>query len=464
MVSHSPPYTVTWTLHLVGGSSFDLPVKSWSITRSRKDPLSWEAVLPMTPALKRTGSIGQHLKPKSYNSTWDLQKWLVCTITLGTGEDQETWTSPRLVLKTRRIRVVKRERVMSIGGGDRFEPLLEKDVVEDDVRSVEASLIMAHAVIIESLAARGISSPTIGFTDFPIKTFHRTGIPISYLREIWDVYQCDTQWVGNTLVISPGGSDPAGETADYTLTDGLDAVAIEYQESDDDVINEATIERPRELKRATSEPVTGKVISGSSHEVSVSLDTPLTYCTARIRLFAPGYDAEWVWDDDESNPLTMAPQKTYSGTTPAATLRFNIYPAEGTAEPWEIAYSVEIVGEEAHDSLGGYETDVSYTAKNLDAQDDIGIKKPDAPLTMQHIPNQTICQAAAEAYVVEELLNYETAQVEAVMRQFVDPGQCCSFTSLDLELEAHKMRTQTVSYKGDSKSLTMSVGLGRGPA
>jgi len=84
---------------------------------------------------------------------------------------------------------------------------------------------------------------------------------------------------------------------------------------------------------------------------------------------------------------------------------------------------------------------------------------------MQHIPNQAICQAAAEAMVVEELLNYETVQVEAPLTKFVEPGSTCAFTSADLELAAHKMRTQTVTYKQDgSKSLMMTIGLGRGPA
>lgn len=454
-----PAYTVTWTLH-AAGTTFALPVKSWTITRHRKDPLSWSADLVMTAALKRGGTIGQHLKPKSYNAVWALQKYLTCTITLGSGVDMETWTSPKLVLKTRRFRATKKEKLLSLSGMDRFGPLLEKDVVETDVRSVEASLVMAHAVINESCAARGITSVSIGFTDFPIKTFHRTGQPMSYLREIWDVYQCDTQWVGDTLVISPGGSDPATDGADYALTDGLDATAIEYQESDDDTINEATIERPRELKRATAEPIVGKALG----PVSISLATPMTYVTARIKLFSPGYDAEWVWDDAGGTPLTSSPLRTYMGTTPAATLRFNIYPPVGSSSLDTIPYSVELVGEESHSSLGGYESAVSYTARDTAAQGMIGVHKPDAPITMQHIPNQTICQAAAEAYVVEELLNYETAQVEAVMKQFVDPGQCCGFTSVDLELSAHNMRTQTVTYKGDAKGLTFSVGLGRGPA
>lgn len=456
-----PPFAVTWTLHLAGGGSFDLPVKSWSISRGRKDPLTWDCVLPLTDALKRGGSIGQYLKPTSYNADWELQKWLICTITLGTGEEYETWESPRLVLKNRRFRATKNERVVNLSGSDRFEPLLEKDVVEADVRSTEASLVMAHDVIGESLAARGIDSYAIGFDDFAIKTFHRTGIPLSYLREIWDVYQCDSRWVGNQLQISPGGLDPADQTADYTLTDGADCTVIDYQESDDDCLNEVTIERPKELIRATSEPITGEALG----PVEVTLETPMTSAFARIRLFKPGYDGDWTWDDDEGTPLTGAPTKFYTGSTPTAALRFNIYPPEGSGSLDLIPYQVEILGEESHASLGGYEADASYTARDTAAQALIGIRKPDAPITMQHIPNQTICQAAAEAMVVEELLNYETVQVEAPLTKFVEPGATCAFTSADLELTDHKMRTQTVTYKQDgSKSLMMTVGLGRGPS
>jgi len=316
-------------------------------------------------------------------------------------------------------------------------------------------------VINESLAAVGITSVTIGFTDFPIKAFHRTGTRISYLRELWDVYQCDTQWIGDALVISPGGVDPALSGADYTLSDGVDATVIDHQESDDDTINEATVERPVELKRATVDPVVGEGLGA----ISIGLTTPLTNAIARIKLFRPGRDAEWVWDDAAGIPLTMAPTRAYRGSVPAATLRFNLYPPEGSSSTADIPYSVEIVGEESHDSLGGYEPLNTYTASNSAAKSAIGPRRPDAPAAMQHIPNQTICQAAAEAIVVEELLNYETAQTDGPLIKFIDPGQTCALTSLDLDLADHNMRTQTVTYKQDGpKAIMVAVGLGRGPA
>lgn len=461
IVTRCPPFTVAWTLH-VGASTYDLPVKSWSITRSRKDPLQWEATLPMTPALRRSGSIGQHLRAKGYfNASWALQKWIRCAITLVIGGTPQTWTSPKLVLKTRRTRVSKKERILSIGGIDRFEPLLEKDVVEDDVRSTEAAQVSIHEVIGESLEARGIDSYTIDFEDFPIRVFHRTGQPLSYLRDLWDVYQCNTQWVDDTLVITPGGTDPTGETADFALTEGVDAVVIDHQESDDDVINEATVERPRELKRATTEPVVGKGLGA----ISIPLSTPLTYAVARIKLFDPGRDAEWVWDDEAGNPLTGAPTRSYSGSTAAHTLRFNLYPPEGSSSTDDISYSVEIVGEESHEALGGYQAGTHHTASNSGAQDDMGPRRPDAPTTWQHIPNQTICQAAAEAQVVEELLNFETAQVDGPLLEFVDPGMTCALTSEDLDLAANNFRVQTVAYKqgAGKKDLMRTVGLGRGP-
>lgn len=318
---------------------------------------------------------------------------------------------------------------------------------------------MAKAVIIESLLARGIASPTLDFTDFAIRTFHRTGVPMSYLREIWDVYQCDTFWNGDTFTVRAGGLDPAEQTADYTLTDGEDCVVIDYQESDDDCITEVTVERPRELRRGTAEPIVGKALG----PVSVTLEVPSYYALARIQLFAPGYHGDWVWDDEEDTPLTTAPNFLYMGSVKAAKLRFNIYPPVGSDSLDEIPYSVEIVIDDILESLGGYEEDVSYTAINEAAQALIGVRRPDSPLTMQHVPNQSVAQAAAEAHLVEELLNYETIQTDGPLLKFIDPGMTCAFSSSDLDLVAHKMRTQTVEYRQDSKSLMVSVGLGRGP-
>lgn len=455
MAIRYPQGSVTWTLHLVGGSSWELPVKTWSISRNRRDPLSWDVTLPLTPELRRaTGAIGQHLKPHSYNGSWELQRWLQCVIQVG----EESWTSPKLVIKTRRSRIVAKERVLSLSGGDRFESLLEKDVVEDDVRSTEASLASCHAIVGQSLEARGIYDYSLLFPDFYIRTFHRTGTPLAFLRELWDVYQCDSYWSEDTLVIAPGGRNPGAETADFTLTEDADCIVIDHQECLEDCLNEATVERPEELKRATSEPVVGKALG----PVPVALDTPQTSAIARIQLFSPGYHADWVWDDEEGTPLTPSPTKIYRGSTPAATLRFNIYPPVGSSSLDEIPYSVEIVGSESLESLGGYEEDVHWTHTDPASVALIGPRRPDAPKVMQHIPNQAVCQDAAEALVAEEALNYETAQVEAPLK-LVHPSQVGEMNSAALELADHNMLAQTVAFRGDSRSMMMAVGLGRGP-
>jgi hypothetical protein len=451
-----PGWSVVWTLYASGldGGSVVIVPKNWTINRSRREPLDWTVTLPYTSELRRLGTIGQYLRPEPYDENWTLLRYLVCVITVG----EDTWTSPKLVLKSRRIGVSKGQKVLTLRGSDRTEALLEEDVIEEDVRSETDALITCKEAVEETLNNQGISSVSQTYTDFNVKTFHRAGVPLSYLRELLETVQATFYWDGDTFTINQGGRSVGEETADYTLTEGENVIVLDYQEDAGSAPNEIYVERTSELKNGIAEPIKGRALGG----VTITLDIPAFAAYINIELDAPGYTGDWTWDDEEGTPLTMAPTKVFRGeTTKAAQVRFNIYPPEGSGSLDEIGYTVTILIDDTPDEFGDYESTVFATAISTFDQSKRGKKKLPQPITVQHVPNQTIAQLCADLILAEKLRGYSTVQIQAPLRPLVRPDLVGAITSEELEFDGFNMMTERVDFNGTEKSILMTVSLSR---
>lgn len=452
-----PGNSVVWRVHF-GGSSWEIPVKSWSITMSRKDVTEFSIVVPLTAETAKDGTIGQHLLPQQFDESWVLSRWLTCEITVGL----ESETSERLIVTNRLLTLSPTEKVWVISGVSELEPMFEKDVAENDVRSTEATLACSRAVIDQTFSRQGFSVVQTQ-PDFVVKTFHRIGVPMEYIGELLKVHECDLELTGDAEVtIRPGGRVVEEEDIDYTLKDDEDISILSYQESNEDLLTQARVERPSELVRGTNEPASGKTLG----PVTIPLSVPLNYATLKVTLFAPGYTGEWTWDDEDSIPITPSPVLTYIGEVKAHQVRFNIYPPVGSGpSPEEISYVAEVIGSNHIAAIGPYEQDAfgEYVHSSVSS---IGKRKPDEPIIMQHVPDNATAEQAARAMVLEELLNYETASIEAPLKLAARPGRIAGVTVQHIEhfeLIGKKMMTQRVTRKGSQGSLKMTVELGAQP-
>ncbi len=452
-----PGSEVIWRVHTSSGSQIIIPVQSWSIRLARKSVTEFSIEIPLTSETSKSGSIGSELIPQQFDEDWVLSRWLTCEITVG----EESETSERLIVTNRLLSITPEGASWSISGSSEIEPMFEKDVVEDDVRSTEALLVSSHSVIEETFERQGFTVIQ-NQPSFNVRTFHRIGVPIEYIRELLDVHKCDLVLTGNAEVtINPGGIDLSSATIDYTLEDDEDIAVLTYQESNEDLITQARVERPKELIRG-NEPISGKGLGA----ITIPLSVPLNYATLKVTLFAPGYTGEPVWDDESGTTITPSPVYTYIGGVKAHRVRFNLYPPIGSGpSPEDIPYLVEVIGSDHIEALGPYEED-AFGEYVHSSNSTIGKKKLDEPIVMQHVPNNTTATQAATALVLEELLNYETASIDAPLKLAAKPGLVAGVTVANIEhfeLTDKKMMTQSVTRRGDSDSLRMTVELGAQP-
>lgn len=453
-MSNYPASSVDWKLYTVGDESHPVTLEplTWNIRRTRGEPIAWSMTLcDQGGDLLPGGTLWDFLQCDPYDAAGNLRRYLICVITVG----EDVWTSPKLIHLNYKTDVTPTSVLVSLSGNDQTEVLLAPDQYMADVRSTVGTPVYAHATITAILTHYNLASYRYEFDDFIIPLLHRVGTPLDWIRDILAVRQAYFWWDEDTFVCTAGGVDVPESASDYAL-DALKVFA--YQRSAAGVDNEVTVIRTAENRSGVTEPITGSGIGF----VTVPLATPLNYASARIELFAPGFDHSHVWDDAGGTPLTTSPTRVYYGATKAAQMRMILEPPSGGTDP--IPYKVRITGYEHNTDIGAFEEILPQTYSDTADQAVRGRRSRKQPITSAMTPDNATALDYATRWTREGLRKYCTASVEALLHPLRRPGQIALVSVSVLGLSNYKMMTETVDFKGTQTSLLMGVELSRGAA
>lgn len=430
-----------------------LKVKSWNVSRSRQNGLTWSATLS-GPEYWPTGSVGSLFEPYE-RAEGALTSYVECDLTRG----EESYSSPKLAILDVAWDFQPDGLLCELSGTDGFaEYLLFEGVALGDRTSTSDTVYTLHGLLAEVCEACGIA--TIDVTDLTnhnIPVAHLVGQGLSLIRELTELTQAWWETVGDTLVFHDGGLDADEGGASFAM-DESNSKAIQYRKRSTGIYNEATFERVGEHTQ-----LYGPVTQFGFGNQTIVLERPANYALLKVTPYGEGTPENMTWDDASETPITIGPTFLYVGATPTTQVRFSLTPSIAWGEVG-MAYLVEVQGRSIVDEVAPFEEEYHSTYVDTADQAIRGRIPFPEPRTSQYCPDQATGAMAAERLVKETLLSYCSLNLDTTMRPTHGPGQKGTVTALKLSLSSKPFVLESVAWSGDGEQEVESMELARSAA
>lgn len=444
----------TAVLNVYGeGAGTFIPILSFTFEQQRGEPATMTVVVD-----NASGDFGptcEIFDCTTFDTAFVPKRWF--QMELSGGETAVTWRYPMMYQDQHQSVENASDATVTVSFVDFSEPLFTGDQLMDDVESTSASPKMAKAVIAEILEEFGVSNYDLSdYTDHPLAVLHRTGTPMEWLREVFDRNQGWWYFEDDTFILKDGGNWSHSDPATLELVGHEHLTLLNFKRELSGVINQATCQRVD----ASSGLALEKAGEGRG-EQTFDLDYPCISASPRIwapRAGEPPSNLKWY---DASDNL-IGTEATYTGSTPAAKFAFTLTPPLPDDGIFQVPFELYIKGQPENTN----QTVVSNYSATYTATADQALNGPrilSAPITAPTVLNQADAEDYVSRVVLESILLYGQAQVEAILDATVQVGISVSLTVARARLTAMHFLLVGVSHAvdldGDSPSALMTLDL-----